>query len=77
MTLHSISIFYDFQYFKGAAYSGAWLCCSTIDRLKEEQLSTLVPWIQCIAETLKRIRKKKKASKATLPNGETIGKTNF
>ena len=32
----------------------------------------LVPWIQCIAETLKRIRKKKSASKVTLPNGETL-----
>ena len=60
------------QYFKGAAYSGSWLCCSTIDRMKEGQLSTLVPWIQAIAETLKKIRKKKSSGKAHLPNGETI-----
>ena len=60
------------QYFKGASYSGTWLCCSTIDRLKEDKLSTLVPWIQAIAETLKRIRRKKSAAKVSLPLGETI-----
>ena len=35
-------------------------------------MSTLVPWIQAIAETLKRIRRKKSAAKVSLPLGETI-----
>lgn len=60
------------QYFKGCAFSGSWLCCSTLDRLAQDQLSTLVPWMQAIAETLKRIRKKKSSGKAHLPNGETL-----
>ena len=30
------------QFLKGAAYSGAWLCCSTIDRLREDHMSALV-----------------------------------
>lgn len=60
------------EYFKGSAYSGSWLCCSTMDRLPGSQLSILVPWMQAIAETLKRIRKKKSSGKATLPTGETL-----
>ncbi len=60
------------QYLKGCAFSGSWLCCSAIDRLRSEQLSIIVPWMQAISETLKRIRKKKSSGKAHLPNGQTI-----
>ena len=40
------------QFLKGAAYSGAWLCCSTIDRLREDHMSALVSEPQC-EKTLK------------------------
>ena len=53
------------QFLKGAAYSGAWLCCSTIDRLREDHMSALVSEPQC-EKTRNSLSPKKYSVKSTL-----------
>jgi hypothetical protein len=40
--------------------------------LDPNQLSTLVPWVQAIEETLKKLKRKKSSGKVVLPNGESL-----